>query len=124
MNLAAAFESLAGTVAAAVGAPFYAAERLTETAPVLDAGGSIVTPGTLVRTPCRCQVDDATDAMRQDASFVQGDVRLIVLGLDSLTTDARISVTEGPGAGTYSVQSVSRDPAGVGFVCRGRVDNG
>lgn len=120
VSLAAAFEGFAASVTAAFGAPFYSANRITETAPVYDDGGSIVTPGETVEAPCRCQVDDATEAMRQDAGFAAKDMRLLILGLDALDTDARISVTEGPWAGTWSIQSVSRDPAGIGWVCRGR----
>lgn len=44
--------------------------------------------------PCRAQLDRATYSMRQDASFVQGDVRLIVLahGLPDLTADCELTL--------------------------------
>lgn len=105
--------------------PYFPAIVRTETAPVIDAGGSIITPGQPVERPCMAQVDAVTDAMRLQDGFNQKDVRLIVLTATlagALDTTARVEVTAGPNAGLYSVQSVARDPVGVGWDCRARKD--
>jgi len=103
-----------------MGGPYHPAVVRTVTDEVTDDGGSIVTPGEVTTRDCLCQVDAATEAMRSDASFTIGDVRLLVLNLDALSTDARVEVTAGPGAGLYSLQTVFRDPMGAYWECRGR----
>lgn len=107
----------------AMGAPYHAAVARWPGTPVVDDGGSIVTPGTPVAKDCRVQVDVATEAMRSAEGFKDTDVRLLVLAasLDGLLdTQAQIEVTEGPNAGVYSLQSASTDPAGIAWDCRGR----
>lgn len=102
--------------------PLFPAAVVTETPPVIDDGGSIVTPGVPSERPCSAQVDVVTDAMRREDGFADKDVRLILIGLDGgLDTFARVEVQAGPSAGLYSVQSVQRDPVSVGFDCRARV---
>lgn len=121
---AAAFAQLAAGFSGDNG-PYFPAVVYTETPPVIDAGGSIVTPGTPVERGCMAQVDAVTDAMRQADGFTQKDVRLLILAATltgSLDTTARIEVTAGPNAGVYSVQSVARDPVGVGWDCRARAE--
>lgn len=118
-----AFGGLAAAFSGAFGGPYHAAVARWPGTPVYDDGGSIATPGTPIAKPCLCQVDVVTDAMRADAGFVQGDVRLLVLAssLDgALDTDATVQVTAGPQPGAYSVQAVATDPVLVAWDCRGR----
>lgn len=119
----AAFASIAADISAAFDGPFHASVARWPGTPVYDNGGSIVTPGTPIAIPCLCQVDSIADAMRADAGFIQGDVRLLVLTASlagTLDTAATVEVQAGPGSGTYSVQSVVSDPLGVSWDCRGR----
>ena len=95
--------------------------------PVLDAGGSIGTPGTPDSMDCFVQVDVATEAMRADADFQSRDVRLLILssGLQRVPDEsARVVIGTGANAGVYTLQTVSRDPVGVGFECRARFIKG
>ena len=121
---AAAFAQLAAGFSGDDG-PYFPAIVRTETPPVIDDGGSIVTPGEAVERDCMAQVDAVTDAMRLQDGFTQRDVRLLILSATltgSLDTTARVEVTAGPNAGVYSVQSVARDPVGIGWDCRARKD--
>lgn len=122
-SIAERMAGIALAVSARVGAGFWPAEALTETAPVFDSGGSIVTPGAPVVRACSAQVDSVTEAMRQQDGFTEGDVRLLVLAgtlSGPLSTAARIRVTAGPHAATYSVESVALDVASTHWDCRGR----
>ncbi|GGB15103.1 hypothetical protein GCM10011380_00640 [Sphingomonas metalli] len=102
---------------------YFDAEARWPGQPVTDDGGSIVTPGTPIVLPCSVQVDAVTEAMRGDADYRDRDVRLLVLrstlGGD-LDTDAVVQVLAGPHEGAWSLQSVSGDPMGVYWECRGR----
>lgn len=124
MTIAAAFADIAaGFSAAGIGA-FHDATATWPGTPTLDSGGSIATPGTPVEKACSVQVDAATEAMRADDGFVDGDVRLLVLA-DSLDgdmdTEATIEIEGGPFEGTsWMVASAVRDPCGVYWECRGR----
>lgn len=121
--LAAAFAGIAERMSAAMGGPYHTSVVHSETAPVFDDGGSIVTPGTPIARDCLCQVDVATQAMRQADGFVDTDVRLLVLTTSlegPLLVGQRVEVTAGPGAGTYSVLSAVRDPLGVAWDCRAK----
>lgn len=123
MTLPARFASIAGAVAARVGAPFWQGEIVDHGEPVLDDGGSIVTPGVPVIRPCTVQIDSATEAMRQTDGFADGDVRFLILASSfagGLDTDAEVRVATGPFAGRWLVAALERDPAGVGYVGRGR----
>ena len=117
------FANLATGFAQQFGAPFFAASAVWPGTPVKDAGGSIVTPGTPVEKTCMVQFDAATQAMRTLPGFLESDVRIMVLAaifdgtLDSL---ARIVVADGQYAGAWSLLSVTRDPAGIGYECRAR----
>lgn len=123
MDLAAAFAEIATTFSGESGAPFHSADVLTVSAPVLDTGGDIVTPGTLTRRPCMAQADYAGEAMRGEQGFADQDRRILILSSSlegTITTDDRIEIKAGPFAGTWSIQSVSRDPANIGWEMRGR----
>lgn len=117
------FGELATSLSRALGGPYFDAVVHYPGTPTFDDGGSIIAPGTAVELTCLAQVDVATDAMRLAKGFVDTDVRIMVLAsslVGVLTTDAEIEVQAGPGAGRYSVQSVARDPLGLGYECRGR----
>ena len=114
------FANLATGFAATFGAPYHDAIAIWPGTPVLDSGGSIVTPGSAVELGCSAQVDRATEAMRSAADFLATDVRLLVLGLDALDDTAKITIATGPHAGVWRLMSVERDPAAIGFDCRGR----
>lgn len=123
MSIAEAFAMIAqGFSAAGLGA-FYDAKAKWPGTPVIDAGGSIVTPGTPIAKDCSAQVDSVTEAMRQAGGFTDKDVRLLVLTatLDGdLDTGATVEVLDGPHAGSWMLASCDRDPCGIYFECRGR----
>lgn len=118
--LADAFASIALGFSASMGGPYHAGQVIRQSEPVRDAGGSIVTPGEVTREACQVQVDAATEAMRGQDGYTDLDMRLLVLGPDELDADAVIAVLAGPMMGRWRVQSCERDPAGIGWVCRGR----
>lgn len=123
LNLPAAFASLAQSVGAAMGAPFYDGQIVDQGEAVRDEAGSIVTPGTPVLRACRVQIDSATEAMRAADGFAEGDVRFILLAASftgSLDTDATVKIAAGDRAGVWLVSSLERDPAGIGYVGKGR----
>lgn len=117
-----AFAQIAAAFSDTFGAGYWPAVARWPGTPVM-AGGSIVTPGTPVEKPCRAQVDNVTEAMRQAQSYTDGDVRILVLAatLDgALDTDARLEITDGPHVGEWLVAGVQRDPAAIYWECRGR----
>lgn len=114
------FAAVAGAVSAEYGGPYHPAVASWHGSPIIDEGGSIVSPGTPVRMDCSAQGDAATEAMRLADGFADKDIRILVLGLAGLDTDATVTIATGPHTGAWSLQSVERDPVGVGFVCRGR----
>lgn len=120
MSFDGAFAAIAKGFAGAFGAPYYDATATWPGTPTYDSGGSITTPADPIEAECQCQVDSPTDAMRSAADFVDGDARLLVLGLSALDTSAKITVAAGPHVGTWTLVTVGGDPAGVGFECRGR----
>jgi hypothetical protein len=120
MSFDAMFASIATGFAGAFGAPYYDAVASWPGTPVIDAGGSITTPASPVTAGCQCQVDIATDAMRSVADFLATDVRLLLLGLTAIDPTATITIAAGPHFGTWKLMSVARDPAGIGYECRGR----
>jgi hypothetical protein len=123
MSLADAFADIALGFSGIAGAPFHEADVISVSAPVYDDGGDIVTPGTPTRRSCMAQADYAGEAMRGEAGFADGDIRILILSATlsgAITTDDRVEIKAGPFAGLWSVQSVSRDPAAVGFELRGR----
>lgn len=122
MDIAAAFAQILTAASGALGAGYWPAVARWPGTPVME-GGSIVTPGTPLEYPCQVQIDAATEAMRTQASYTDGDVRLLVLCATLavvLDTDARIEITAGPHAGEWLVSSCQLDPAAIYWDCRGR----
>lgn len=66
----------------------------------------------------KAQLDAATQAMRAADSYVDTDMRIIVLasGVDPITADDEITV----GAVRWSIASVAQDPAGAYYDLHGR----
>ena len=66
--------------------------------PVVDDGGSIVSPGEPISRPCKVQVDRVTEAMRQAEGYRDKDVALLVLCATlegDLDTDAFFQAEDG-----------------------------
>lgn len=121
--LDAVFANLATGFAETFGAPFADAVARWPGTPVYDAGGSITAAGTAIELPCKAQFDAPTQAMRAAEGFRETDARIIVLAASlaaTLDASARIVVSSGQNAGTWELLSVTRDPAGIGYECRGR----
>lgn len=122
--LDAIFSSLAQGFASQFGGPFYDGTAIWPGTPTYDSGGSITTPADPVTSDCQVQIDVATEAMRSDAGFIATDMRLLVLSSSltgTLDTTARVAVSAGPYEGTtWTLHSATRDPAGIGWECRGR----
>lgn len=119
----AAFASIAGSFSQMAGGPFVDAVAKWPGTPTYDSGGSIVLPGAPTSYACRAQFDAPTQQMRAAEGFLQTDVRILVLATSIsrvLDTAATITVASGPNAGTWAILTCQRDPAGVGFECRGR----
>jgi hypothetical protein len=117
------FANLATGFAEQFGAPYIEATATWPGEATFDAGGSILSSGAPVSKACHCQFDAATQAMRQAEGFTETDVRVLVLAasLDGrLDNEARIVVASGEYAGTWALLSCVRDPAGIGYECRGR----
>lgn len=117
---AAMFAGLAQALSASGAGPYFPAVARWAGAPLLDDGASVITPGAPVALECQAQGDRATESMRQAEGFVEADIAILVIGLDNLDTEARLVISSGPHAGTYAIQSVERDPVGIGWLCRGR----
>lgn len=116
-----AFAEIATLVGEAVSGPYHDAVLLYAGTPVYDDGGSIITPGVPSEVAVRVQIDRVTEAMRQAEGFLERDVRLLILGPTSLTTEPDVSVSAGPFAGqSYTIQTAGRDPLGFGWECRAR----
>jgi hypothetical protein len=123
MSMAQALADIALGFSTVLGGPYQDAVAKWPGTPVTDDGGSIVTPGTPVAKSCSVQVDSASEAMRLQDGFREKDMRLLVLAatLDGdMDTDATVEVLAGPHEGSWSIESVNRDPAGVYWECRGR----
>jgi len=116
------FANLATGFAAQFGAPFEDATATWPGTATFDTGGSITAAGTPASHTCKVQFDAPTQAMRAAEGFMETDARLIVLAFAAtLDTRARITVASGANAGTWELLSVTRDPAGIGYECRGRM---
>lgn len=115
------FSNLATGFAAQFGAPFEDASAAWPGTATFDSGGSITAAGTPTSHGCKVQFDAPTQAMRAAEGFMETDARVIVLAFAAtLDTRARITVASGANAGTWELLSVTRDPAGIGYECRGR----
>lgn len=118
-----AFARIAVGFAEQFGGPFVDAIAWWAGTPVKDDGGSIITPGTPVTLACKAQFDAPTISMRAAEGFEENDARILVLAATlagTLDASARIVVASGANAGTWSLLTAVRDPAGVGYECRGR----
>ena len=116
-----AFRDIALSISAAVGGPYHPGTLNYPGEPVYDLGGSIIDPGTPYSVDVHVQVDSVTEAMRSDADFLERDVRLLILGADTLDAVPTVSVSAGPFSGQlYSIRSVGRDTLGFAWECRGR----
>ena len=116
------FANLATGFAAQFGAPFEDATATWAGTATFDTGGSIMAAGTPVSHACKAQFDAPSQAMRATEGFMETDARIIVLAFSAtLDTKARITVASGANAGTWELLSVTRDPAGIGYECRGRM---
>ena len=119
MNIPAAFANIATALSNAGLGPYKPATASWPGQAVMDAGGSIATPGKPVSVSCMVQKDVATEAMRGEAGFVQTDVALYVLvsGVSRpIDSDATITREDE----TFAVQSVVLDPMATHWACRGR----
>lgn len=117
------FASLAVGFAEQFGGPFVEVTAVWPGVADFDDGGSIITPGVPVEKTCRAQFDAPTESMRNDPGFLTRDVRLIVLAgtlAGTLDSAAKVVVASGEHAGTWSLESVTGDPAGIGWECRAR----
>lgn len=123
VTIPAAFAKIAVAVSNAGLGPYVNSFAEWPGVPVVDDGGSIVSPGEPISRPCKVQVDRVTEAMRQAEGYRDKDVSLLVLceTLEGdLDTDATLNVTAGPNAGRWSVQSADKDTMGTYWLCRGR----
>ena len=123
MNIADRMAGIALAVSARVGAGYWTAMVVTQSAPTFDDGGSIIAPGVRLERPCSAQVDSASEAMRAAEGYTDGDVRILILSgtlAGALDTDAVMVVSAGPHVGRYSLQSVLLDVAGTHWDCGGR----
>lgn len=114
------FAGMATAFSSILDGPFFAGAIIYPGTPVKDDGGSIITPGTPVVVDCMVQRDVCTERMRADADFQEKDVRLIITGVDELTTEPKVQILEGPHVGSYVLRSTDRDPAAFGWECRAR----
>lgn len=123
INVAAKFATVAQSVSAMFGGPYYDAIIRRQGDAVYDDGGSIVTPGTPISRICQAQVDVATQDMRNEVGFTDGDVRILVLAntLDgAVTLDDSIELLGGAHIGLWQIQSISVDPFNIYYELRGR----
>lgn len=130
MSLAQAFAGIAGGFSAAFGVPYHAGFVIRHMDAVYDDGGSIITPGGVDRASCQVQIDSVDERMRPEA-WTDKDYRFLILSaslgegdqsgaIPDLDTDATIEVPAGDMAGSWMVSSLQKDPAGIGYVGRGR----
>jgi hypothetical protein len=124
INLPAAFAGIATRVSSAFGAPFYAGAIIVPgTGGGLDDDGVFQPGSPATRVPCKVQVVDADEAMRESEGFADGDALMVILsdgvGID-LTTDMKVSIPAGPRVGTWMISDLGRDSAGIGWSAKGR----
>lgn len=121
--MAEVFAQKALAISAMYGGPYYDAIIKSPGEAVYDDGGSIITAGDETLRTCQAQVDDATQDMRREEGFVEGDVRILVLASTlsgAVTTDDRIEILGGANIGEWLIQTISRDSFGIYFELRGR----
>lgn len=124
MDMAALFANISVGLSAQYGGPYHAGRVVTQTAPVMDDGGSIITPGTPVYRSCQVQVDAADEAMRGSDGYAIGDRKFLILAstlAGTLDSDAEVEVTAGPFVGSWQVSEIGRDGFVSHWTGRGRL---
>lgn len=123
LNMAAIVAQKAVAISQAYGGPYYDAVIQSPGDAVYDDGGSIIVPGDPTIRACQAQVDVATQDMRREEGFTDGDVRIIILS-DTLAgeigLDDSIKILGGPHKGEWQIETISRDPFGIYWELRGR----
>lgn len=86
--------------------------------PIYDDEGNITGYNGAGDVPIKCQVDSATEFMRQADGFAEGDVRLVILaqGIGPVNTDMRVTVR----GAEHLLLSAELDAAASHWVCRAR----
>jgi hypothetical protein len=113
---------LDGQLAAAFAGVFngiYLDGNLYRMRPFADDGmGGGSDPGFDAAEPVKVQIDQATQMMRGDEGFNEGDVRILMLakGVAAPDTDAEVAA----GGNRYMIESVGIDTCGSYYELRGR----
>lgn len=124
MSIADAMAGIALGFSQALGVGFWPAIARWQGETEEDDGGSLVEAADPTTKTCSVQVSACAERMRLTPGYTDKDAMLLVLAatLDGeLNTDAEIEVTEGPQAGTWSIDMVDLDTAGIRWECRGRM---
>lgn len=111
---------LDGGIQAVFGAafsPLYLSETLTRNTLTHNGKGGGSSAG--VPQPCRVQKDACTEAMREQEGYTAEDVRLLVLQASVTGGDIDTDCTVTYRGTTYEIASVTQDPAGSYWECRG-----
>lgn len=123
MNIGGVFAEFAQAFALEESGPFWLGRIVSQTDMVFDDGGSLVVPPTGPwQRDCVVQVDRADEAMRGQEGYAETD-RKFILPADfagTVTTDHQVEIRNGPYAGLWGIESVSRDSMASGWVLRGR----
>lgn len=126
LNLPQAFLGVAQMAAAAFGAPFYVGRIIAPGTAIFDEGGSIITPAEPTDRACMVQIDTVDERNRPEG-WGDRDYRFLLLSASfagTVDSDASIEVTDATAPsdfrGVWSVSSLQRDPAAIGYVGRGR----
>ncbi len=111
-------EDIAALFCEAFGSIYLAGTIERDGVPTYNTGGDITGYAGADSIAIKVQVDTASQAMRSDAGYAEGDVSLIILtyGISSLTADDEVSI----GGTRYSLQTVDLDAANSHWICRGR----
>lgn len=123
MDLPQAFASLAGMATSALGAPYHSGTIISQATPgSYDDDGEFVPGSAPTERACMVQIDAASEYMKANG-YVEGEYRFIILAASftgEIDTDAVVRVNNGPFAGQWLVSSLERDPAGIGYVGKGK----
>lgn len=127
MTLPARFARIAQSMASALGAPFYAGKVIIDGVPGGYDDDGVFQPGSEPsEIDCRCQIDSIDERARPEG-WTDKDYRFLLLSGDfdaSLNSDAKVKVTDANAPADFRVEwmvsSLQRDPAGIGWVGKGR----
>jgi hypothetical protein len=127
LNLPAAFAELAGMASAAFGAPYYAGVVIIAATPGgYDDGGNFIPGSPPDELACKVQID-AIDERSRPEGWTDKDYRFMILSsgfTGAIDADARIRVTDVTAPADFRVEwhvsALQRDPAGIGWVGKGR----